>query len=72
LWQWAGQDLSVDELNSLSELMLKLDSHQGEIFNTLLTTDEVAALRFRIMNLIDQKSFPLPNPEWPAIPWPAF
>lgn len=72
LWQWAGQDLSVDELNSLSELMLKLDSHQVEIFNTLLTTDEVAALRSRIMNLIDQKSFPLPNPEWPAIPWPAF
>jgi uncharacterized repeat protein (TIGR03843 family) len=72
LWQWAGQDLSVDELNSLSELMLKLGSHQGEIFNTLLTTDEIAALRSRIMNLIDQKSFPLPNPEWPAIPWPAF
>jgi uncharacterized repeat protein (TIGR03843 family) len=72
LWQWAGQDLSVDELNSLSELMLKLDSHQGEVFNTLLTTGEIAALRTRIMNLIDQKSFPMPNPEWPAIPWPAF
>ena len=72
LWQWAGQDLSDDELNSLSELMLKLDSHQGEVFNTLLTTDEIAALRTRIMNLIDQKSFPMPNPEWPAIPWPAF
>ena len=72
LWQWAGQDLSVDELNSLTELMLKLDSHQGEIFNTLLTTDEIFALRSRIMNLMDQKSFPMPNPEWPAIPWPAF
>ena len=72
LWQWAGQDLSVDELKSLNELMLKLDSDQGEIFNTLLTTDEIAALRSRIMNLIEQKSFPMPNPEWPAIPWPAF
>ena len=72
LWQWAGQDLSVDELNSLSELMLKLDSHPGEIFNTLLTIDEISALRSRIMNLMDQKSFPMPNPEWPAIPWPAF
>ena len=72
LWQWAGQDLSVEELNSLSELMLKLDSHQGEIFNTLLTTREIAALRSRIKNLMDQKSFPMPNPEWPAIPWPAF
>lgn len=72
LWQWAGQDLSVDELNSLTELMLKLDSHQGEIFNTLLTTDEIAALRSRITNLMDQKSFPMPSPEWPAIPWPAF
>jgi uncharacterized repeat protein (TIGR03843 family) len=72
LWQWAGQNLSVEELNSLSELMLKLDSHQGEVFNTLLTTGEIAALRTRIMNLIDQKSFPMPNPEWPAIPWPAF
>ena len=72
LWQWAGQDLSVDELNSLNELILKLDSHQGEIFNALLTTDEIAALRSRIMNLIDQESFPMPSPEWPAIPWPAF
>ncbi len=72
LWQWAGQDLSVDELNSLTELMLKLDSDQGEIFNTLLTTDEIAALRSRITNLMDQKSFPMPSPEWPAIPWPAF
>jgi uncharacterized repeat protein (TIGR03843 family) len=72
LWQWAGQDLSVDELNSLNELMLKLESHQGEVFNGLLTTDEINALRSRIMNLIDQKAFPMPNPEWPAIPWPAF
>jgi uncharacterized repeat protein (TIGR03843 family) len=72
LWQWAGQDLSVDELNSLNELMLKLESHQGEAFNPLLTTDEIHALRSRIMNLIDQKTFPMPNPEWPAIPWPAF
>ena len=72
LWQWAGQDFSVDELNSLNELILKLDSHPGEIFNALLTTDEISALRSRIMNLIDQKSFPMPNPEWPAIPWPAF
>ena len=72
LWQWAGQNLSVEELNSLSELMLKLDSHQGEVFNKLLTTGEIAALRTRIMNLIDQKSFPMPSPEWPAIPWPAF
>jgi uncharacterized repeat protein (TIGR03843 family) len=72
LWQWAGQDLSVNELNSLNELILKLDSHQGEIFNALLTTDEIAALRSRIMNLIDQESFPMPSPEWPAIPWPAF
>ena len=72
LWQWAGQDFSVDELNSLNELMLKLESHQGEAFNALLTTDEIHALRSRIMNLIDQKTFPMPNPEWPAIPWPAF
>ena len=72
LWQWAGQNLSVEELNSLSELMLKLDSHQGEVFNKLLTTGEIAALRTRIMNLIDQESFPMPSPEWPAIPWPAF
>jgi uncharacterized repeat protein (TIGR03843 family) len=72
LWQWAGQDLSVDELNSLNELMLKLESHEGEAFNGLLTTDEIHALQSRIMNLIDQKTFPMPNPEWPAIPWPAF
>jgi hypothetical protein len=38
----------------------------------LLTQDEIDAMAARIDRLIDQGRFPLPNPDWPAVPWPAF
>jgi hypothetical protein len=37
-----------------------------------LTSDEIEALKIRIMDLLENASFPLPNPDWPSIPWPAF
>ena len=72
LWQWAGQEFNIDELNSLNSLVAKLESSEGEVFESLLTTEEIAALSTRIQELIKTRTFPMPNPDWPAIPWPAF
>jgi len=36
----------------------------------LITEMEIAALFARVSSLISAGSFPEPNGEWPAIPWP--
>jgi hypothetical protein len=37
-----------------------------------LTEIEINALHARVVRLLENGAMPLPNPEWPAIPWPAF
>ena len=72
LWQWAGEELSSDEISRLNQLLVNLDSAEGEVFKSLLTADEINALRTRVQELIKTGTFPMPSPDWPAIPWPAF
>jgi len=72
LWQWAGSDLSKEELNSLESLQGILETDEGAILQSLITPVEVVALQSRIQELIKMRCFPLPSTEWPAIPWPAF
>jgi hypothetical protein len=72
LWQWAGDALSEEEMQTLSLLLAKIENHQLENLEDLITHNELSALIVRIEELLKAKSFPLPNPEWPAIPWPAF
>jgi uncharacterized repeat protein (TIGR03843 family) len=72
LWQWAGEELSSDEISCLNQLLVSLDSAEGEVFKSLLTADEINALRTRVQELIKTGTFPMPSPDWPAIPWPAF
>jgi hypothetical protein len=70
LWQWAGDQLSGAEVKSLQTLRdglgkeLDLAQHLTEV--------EIQALLARINTLLENGVMPLPNPEWPAIPWPAF
>jgi hypothetical protein len=70
LWQWAGDELSGAEVKSLQTLRdglgkeLDLAQHLTEV--------EIQALLARINTLLENGVMPLPNPEWPAIPWPAF
>ena len=70
LWQWAGDALSEEELKSLKVLKDAL----GKEFDLSehLTNIEIEALRARVMRLLNNGVMPLPSPEWPAIPWPAF
>jgi hypothetical protein len=72
LWQWAGSELSIEEIHVLERLLVKLQSTEGDVLRTLLTIDELRALNDRIQELISTKAFPLPSTDWPAIPWPAF
>jgi uncharacterized repeat protein (TIGR03843 family) len=72
LWQWAGSDLSRDEVNSLEELQDIISTADGAILQSLITPVELLALQSRIQELIKMQCFPLPSTDWPAIPWPAF
>jgi hypothetical protein len=44
----------------------------GEQLQPFLTQDEIDAISMRVNRLLSEGRFPLPNPNWPAIPWPAF
>ena len=70
LWQWAGHPLTGDELNQLNELYAR--ASQNAELKELINKEELAALLNRIQRLISTKTFPVPNPEWPAVPWPPF
>jgi len=72
LWQWAGCDLTEDELNSLQALQEILETNKNATMQSLITPIELLALKSRIDDLITAQSFPLPSTDWPAIPWPAF
>jgi hypothetical protein len=70
LWQWSGDALSDAELSLLRGALVKLD---GEIDLSLyLTQPEREALLMRVQRLITTAVMPVPNPDWPAVPWPAF
>lgn len=64
LWQFADLPLTAAEVEKLSNFNLDLSG--------LLTEAEIAALNERIANLLQEKKFPLPPTDWPAIPWPPF
>ncbi|MFM8620555.1 MAG: SCO1664 family protein [Candidatus Nanopelagicaceae bacterium] len=64
LWQFADLPLSNFEERALSTFQLELEH--------LLTQSELQALNQRIDDLLQNKKFPLPPTDWPAIPWPPF
>lgn len=64
LWQFADEELTDNERETLSNFDLDLSN--------LITSSEAAALNFRISNLLTQGRFPLPPTDWPAIPWPPY
>jgi len=70
LWQWAGDDLTVEELKALELIKAALGKELD--LSAHLTQPEIEALLSRVERLLESGTMPLPNPEWPAIPWPAF
>jgi hypothetical protein len=70
LWQWSGDALTGDELAMLGEALVKLDNEID--LSPYLTQAEREALMLRVQRLITTGVMPTPNPDWPAVPWPAF
>ncbi len=71
LWQWAGESLSSTELSLLDKALLEFEK-LANLLGEYLTEEEILALESRIRELRETEKFPLPNPDWPSIPWPAF
>ena len=68
IWQFAGEQLTLEEQKQLTELKNEIPSHSSII--KLLTEEEISALLMRIQRLLSQNHFPFPSEEWPAVPWP--
>jgi uncharacterized repeat protein (TIGR03843 family) len=71
LWQWADKPLNEREISDLNALKIHLEQPDCQII-PLITNAEYEALLSRIARLISSRKFPLPNPDWPAVPWPPF
>ncbi len=69
LWQFADLDLTEHEIEKIERILGGLDA---SYLADLLTTDEIDALKTRAGKLLELKKFPMPNPNWPAIPWPPY
>ena len=70
LWQWSGDPLTDNELTMLRQALAEL--HSNIDLSEYLTQAERDALLMRVQRLITTAVMPVPNPDWPAVPWPAF
>jgi uncharacterized repeat protein (TIGR03843 family) len=70
LWQWAGQALPDDVLQTLTEVRDGLDGELGERLAGLLRGREVQRTRSRVDELLRRRTYPQPSGDWPAVPWP--
>jgi hypothetical protein len=72
LWQWAEDPFNKQEIEILQRAEKLLSGELGALLEPLLTEEEIAATQHRVSRLISEGAFPLPNPNWPAVPWPAY
>jgi uncharacterized repeat protein (TIGR03843 family) len=72
LWGWRGRPFAADERAGLGRLADALRGDLARDLASLLSRAEIAATRRRVDGLLEAGRFPLPRPDWPAIPWPPF
>jgi uncharacterized repeat protein (TIGR03843 family) len=72
LWQWANEPFNRDEIELLRKADTLLKGELGDLLIPLLTKLEIESTCKRVSNLLASGTFPAPNPDWPAVPWPAF
>lgn len=72
LWGWAGEAIPEDLAAPVAALREMLSTGIPESVTGWLSTDEVESLEIRIKRLLADGTFPVPSPNWPAIPWPVF
>lgn len=71
LWGWAGKPIDDDTLAAVATLREELSGDLAEQLGEHITAAEVAALRARVLGLLDHPVMPTPDRHRP-IPWPAF
>jgi uncharacterized repeat protein (TIGR03843 family) len=71
VWGWAGSPVPSDLLPNVEKCLADLGTYYEPV-DTWLSESESSALRRRIERLLDTQIYPLPSPDWPAIPWPVF
>jgi uncharacterized repeat protein (TIGR03843 family) len=72
LWQWSGDTFTDKEVAILKEALKALQGDLRTQLEPLLTKEEIDATVSRVERLLTEGCFPHPNPNWPAVPWPAF
>jgi len=72
LWQWANEPFNGEEIELLRKADTLLKGELGDLLIPLLTKLEIESTCIRVSNLLASGTFPTPNPDWPAVPWPAF
>jgi uncharacterized repeat protein (TIGR03843 family) len=72
LWQWAGDTFTDKEIAILEHAIKALQGDLRTQLEPLLTKEEIDATASRVERLLAESCFPHPNPNWPAVPWPAF
>lgn len=70
LWQWAGNRLPDDALDTLSALRADLDAALGARLHELLSAREVRRTVRRVDALLRNGQHPEPSGDWPPVPWP--
>ena len=72
LWQWADEPFTPEEIALLEKAQISLAGELGRLLAPFLTVQEIQETTRRVAELLSSGTFPLPNPDWPAVPWPAF
>ena len=69
LWGWLGEPIPDSFLADLDNLDNRI---LGSELLELLTPEEIETLLSRAKNILVERKFPMPSPNWPAVPWPIF
>ncbi len=72
LWGFIGEPLPAEAMDVVRRVRSELDGALAGQLREHLTRKEVQALRERADGLLATETFPSPNGDWPAVPWPAF
>jgi len=69
LWQFSGSELTPDEIRLLQSTERAISNGTLRL-DDLIQSFEIDALSDRLNQLLINKTFPQPDQEWPAVPWP--
>ncbi len=72
LWGWMGTQFRDDERDGLERVRAALAGTLAAELRAIIAPEEVTATKRRVASLLRYDRFPRPNPNWPAVPWPAY